>query len=169
MSADSPAAVLVDGDGNLVNVTEDDGVLRLAILGKVVIAPSPIPDTATAVTIAADTPLVVGAQPSIHSTEYIIPDGEAFTLQQLTAGAEGDPTEKGSKVEVYYFDGTVDHLIERVYVSGFSLSTSYPDVELARDGTPMVGDGSTKKIRIDRIRMSGTAQELDSVVRGFVQ
>jgi len=89
-------------------------------------------------------------------------------LEYLVAGAEGDPTAKGSKIEVLYYDGAAEHLVERIYLMGESVSV-YPNTSSARDGTAMTGNGSTKKVYLRRHRMSGTAQEVDAVARGYVQ
>ncbi|MHA2334281.1 MAG: hypothetical protein ACXAEU_19795, partial [Candidatus Hodarchaeales archaeon] len=104
---------------------------------------------------------------SLETHNYTITNGKTFYIQQIVVGAEGDPTEKGSKVEVHYFDGTTEHLIDRLYITGFTAFGSYPDASLARDDTELVGDGSTKTIRVKRIRMSGGTQEVDVVIRGY--
>lgn len=148
-----------------VVLDEQDGLRRIAVSGKVYSLPPAPPADTTPVTIPADTPLAIN-QDTHH--DYVIPNGKTFYLQQIVVGAEGDPTEKGSKVEVSYFDGTSYHVIERLYFTGFTQYGSYPDIGMARDGTALVGNGSTKKIRVSRIRLSGSTEEVDCVVRGYL-
>jgi hypothetical protein len=121
------------------------------------------------VTIDASSPLIVGPNPTSHTTEYVIANGKTFFIQQIIAGAEADPSEKGSKIEVAYFDGTTEHLVDRVYVTGFTQFGIYPDTSKTRDGTTMTGNGTTKVIRVKRQRMSTSGQEIDAVVRGYEQ
>jgi hypothetical protein len=147
-----------------VRVDPIDGIRRLQIEGKVVTAPAPPPPGGTAVTIAGDSPLSVS---TIEVTNYIIPNGVTFYVQQIVAGAEGDPTEKGSKIEVYFYDGTTEHIVDRIYITGFTQYGSYPNTGSSRDGTMMTGNGTTKTIRVKRIRIGGSAQEIDAVVRGY--
>jgi hypothetical protein len=104
---------------------------------------------------------------STHDTEYTISSGKSFIIQQIVVGAEGDPNEKGSKVEVVYDDGTTEHLVDRIYIAGTSLFGNYPDTGEARDGTSLDGDGSTKKLIIRRTRLGGATLEIDCVVRGY--
>jgi len=165
MAGDSPAAVLYTAAGNPVSVLldDEDGNYRLAIAGKIQLAAPQPPPSATKVTIAADTPIEIAAD---HDTEYIITDGKTFTIQMIAAGAEGDPTEKGSGAEIHYYDGSTYHLIDRLYLTGETIST-YPDTSQARDGTVLTGNGTTKKIVVRRKRYSGVGQEVDVVVRGY--
>lgn len=160
---------LVDGDGtNVVDVETDaaDGKQRLAIVGKVSVSAPATPPSATPVTIAGDTPLSIS---TTQNTEYVIPDGETFTLSVVEAGAAGDPTEKGSKIEVIYDEDGTEKIIERIYITGQTVAV-YPDTSEARDGTSLVGNAAgTYKIILRRIRLSGTSQEVDAVVRGYVQ
>lgn len=147
-----------------VDVDAVDGVRRLQITGKVTTSYPTAPPSTTPVTIDASTPLSIT---TTSTTEYTISNGKTFVIQQVSTGAEGDPTEKGSKIEIIYYDGTTEHLIERIYITGFTQFGVYPDTRTARDGTVMAGDGSTKKIRVKRYRLSGSAQEVDAVVRGY--
>lgn len=163
------SAVLIAGRENgtarIPSVTEDttDGKYRMAIDGKISISAPEPPPTATAVSVAADTPLDVSAS---ATTNYTITSGKTFTIQQLIAGAEGDPTEKGSKIEVHYVDSSsVEHIISRLYLTGESVDI-YPDTSEARDGTALTGTG-TELIRIYRIQFGGGTREIDAVVRGF--
>jgi len=143
---------LVDGAG---------GVTRLAV--DVNHNPEP-PAGATPVQFVADTPLAVAVA---ETAEYTIPNGKRFYLQQLQAGAEGDTTEKGNRVEVIYYDGAAEHVVARQYIMGQTQWINFPDVGAARDGTPIDGDGSTKKLRIVRERLGGSTQEVDAVVFGY--
>jgi hypothetical protein len=155
-----------DGAAQALDVREDsvDLVRRLQVEGRVsVMAPSPPPST-TSVSVAADNPLSISSN---ITTTYVITNAKTFHLQQITAGSEGDSTERGSCVEVSYYDGTTNHLIERVYLNGFTTSVSFNNVSKSRDGTTMTGNGSTKTIRVLRRRLSGASQEVDAVVRGY--
>lgn len=137
----------VDGNGNI---------------GVRVVATAP-PAGIDGTVIAADTPLTVGT----HVTSYVIPNGETFFLQQLLGGNE-DPS-KGASVEVIYYDGTTEHLVHRDYYNGATHAASFPDVSAARDGTAMIGDGSTKLIRVRRAKFSGSDIAIDAVVYGYTQ
>lgn len=186
----SPAAILFDSAGNPLSIQPDvaipadtplllagasdaasvarllqvDGSGRL----KTVVAPASPP--------AASTPISI-SQPEANlnvsnfaNTDYVIPNGQTFYLQQLTAGAEGDPTEAGSRVDVLYLDAaSAEHLITRIYVAGQTLSVAYADVSSARDGTALAGNGTTTRIRLRRIRKGGGSQEIDAEIRGYIQ
>ena len=137
----------IDGNGNI---------------GVRVVSTAP-PAGVDAIILAAGTPLTVGT----HDTDYVIPNGEVFYLQQLTGGNE-DPS-KGASVTIIYYDGTTEHIVHRDYYNGATHSTVFPDVGYARDGTLMVGDGSTKLIRVRRSKFSGTDIAIDAVVYGYAQ
>jgi len=147
-----------------VVVDSEDGKNRIAIEGKVSTSPPEPPAATTPVTIDGSNPLDLTGT---DTEDWIIPNGETFTLTQLIAGAEGDPTEKGSKVEVRYVDSSsVEHLISRVYITGFTTEI-YPATSQTRDGTSLTGDGVTTAIRIYREHFGGGTRELDAVVRGY--
>lgn len=191
--AQSPAALLIDSSGNVLPVAQDTTIpantpsllvagadasgkaQRLLVDGanrlKVTVAPSSPPPTATAIALAqaeASLSLTGGASP--HDTDYVIPNGVTVYLQSLSAGATGDPTESGSKVEAYYIDASsVAHLIGRLYVAGQSVFLAYADISRARDGTLMTGNGVTTKLRLRRTRLSNAAQEVDGELRGYYQ
>ena len=195
MAGESPAAILVDKDGNILTtisgtvsgtiglataisgregyvadvVTDTtDDFNRLAVSGKVSISPPPPPINADEVVIAADTPLEINNQNSPHDTAYVITSGKTLYVQQIVAGAEGDPTERGSKVEVIFNENGTEHIMERIYVAGFTQFGIYPDTSTARDGTLMVGNaGGTNTLIVRRARQSNSAQEIDAVIRGF--
>lgn len=151
--------VLYDGSGNPVTVSNDAGIHRVEIAGKVsVIGASPPPATTPAV-LFGDNPLSVGT----HDTTFVIPSGQTFYLQEIVAGNE-DPT-KGAVVEVLYNNGT-EHLIGRVYIAGQTLTIGYPNRSTARDGTALVGNG-TWTIILRRTKYSGTNIAIDAVARGY--
>ena len=150
-----------------IRVDPNDSKRRLQIEGKVLAVTTPIaPPSSTTVSIAADSPLSIN---TTTDTTYTIPNGVTFYLQQVVGGSEGDTSERGSVIEVFYYDGTTNHIVERVYVNGFTTYVAVNDLSKSRDATSMVGDGSTKLIRVRRRRLSGSAQEVDAVVRGYVQ
>ena len=152
--------VLYDAAGVAVTITDDAGVNRLEISGKVQTVGAIPPPATTAVVISADTPLTVGSA----DTAYLIPTGETFHLQQITCGNE-DPT-KGAVTTVIFDDGA-EHVIERVYTAGFTVQAGFADVVVARDGTPLLGNG-TNTIIVRRDKYSGTNIAIDAEVRGYV-
>ena len=149
-------------------------VARVSDEGKVSVAESPAtaPPGTTPFTLASDSPLEVGPNPTFQETvSSAIGNGLTLKIQFIAAGAAGDPSESGSKVEVYWREGAgpTDHLIERLYVSGATVYESLPDTSEARDGTPLNGDGSTTKVVVRRERLSNSAQEIDAVLRGYTE
>jgi len=156
---------IVELDGVTVETDPVDGKGRANVDARAYLAPPVVPAATTPVTISADSPLSLS---TVETAEHTIADGKSFHLQQVVYGAEGDPTEKGSRIDVIYFDGTTEHVIERVYVTGFTRQIT-PDTRVARDGTALgPGDaGGTKKIRVRRTRLSTSPQEVDAVVRGY--
>lgn len=151
--------VLYDAAGNAVTVTEDAGVYRVEINGKVSVVGALPPPSTTAAIIYADTPLSVGT----NDTAFVIPNGETFHLQNITCGNE-DPT-KGASVTVLFDDGT-EHVIARVYLGGQTLTIGYSDIALARDGTALVGNG-TNEIIVRRAKFSGSNIAIDAVATGY--
>jgi hypothetical protein len=151
--------ILYDKDGTAIGTFDDEGTRRLEIYGKVnVIGSVPPPSTAGFI-INADNPLIT----SSHDTALVIPTGEVFHLQEVTAGNE-DPT-KGAVTEIIYDDGA-EHLIERVYTNGQTISIGYPNLNVARDGTSLAGTG-TETIVVRRTKYSGSAIAMDSEIRGY--
>jgi hypothetical protein len=147
-------------DGTLVaTLTADAGVNRQEISGKVTVVGAAPPPATTAAIINADTPLTVGS----HDTSFVIPNGETFYLQNVTAGNE-DPT-KGASIEVIYDNGA-EHTIARVYIAGFTTSIGFNDLSEARDGTALVGNGAHEVI-VRRAKFSGTNIAIDAVVSGY--
>lgn len=142
--------------------TEDDGTLRVASS-----PPSPPPGTSEFVLAVDESNLSISTTDNKDSA--IIGNGITLFLQTVVAGAGGDPNEKGSKVEVYWVENGTEHLITRNYIAGQSVSTTLPDTSKSRDGTTMVGDGSTTFLRVRRVRLSNQLQEVDFGVRGYTQ
>jgi hypothetical protein len=157
------AASIQSADGTKdVTVVTDGTVERLAMDGKVqVIVNPPVPAGGTAVKVVNDTPL---SMTGTNDASHTIGTGKTFTLVSVIVGSEGDSTEKGSKVEVYYDNGT-EHLITREYVSGFTVQVS-PNTDTTRDNVSMAGTG-TETIIVRRTRLSGGAQEIDAIVQGY--
>lgn len=164
---------IIEGDvgisdaGTRAAVTTDstDGRNKVWIQGSVSIVSPEAPAAATAVMILGDSPLDMNN--TEDSTAYVIPDGETFTLQQIIAGAEGDTTERGTAIEVFYDDVGTDRLIFREYITGFTSSVTV-NLSEARDGTALTGNaGGTKTIFLRRRRLSGGSLEVDAVAFGF--
>ena len=151
--------VLYDGAGNPVTITNDAGVYRVEITGKVQTVGAIPPPATTPVRINADTPLTVRS----HDTSFVIPTGETFYMQAVTAGNE-DPT-KGAVIEVLYDNGT-EHLVERIYTNGETIQIGFPDLSSARDGTVLVGNGS-HTIVVRRTKYSGSNIAVDAGVQGY--
>jgi len=192
----SPAVLLYDADNNPIFkscgdsfqqshsaipmlVRKDDDTYCMPVLDsnfalKVSGSP-PVPPPATtpfglyAPRLGTSDPLVVGG--TEDSDSEAIGNGEKFYLQQLVPGAEGDPSDKGSKVEIYWVTGAgeVEHLLTRRYVQARSISYLYPNWHTTRDGTSMVGDGTYTKIRIRRTRMGGGSPEIDVELYGYLE
>ncbi len=151
-----------------INVDALDGKKRVSIEGKISVSPPEPPAAATPVSIAADSPLDVTGT---DDTDTEITTGDTFTIQQVTAGAEGDPTEKGAVIRVSYIDGSsVEHVIEQIYLTGQTVQI-FPDTSTARDGTTLLGvaGAGLGVIRIRREQFGGGTRELDVVLRGFEQ
>jgi hypothetical protein len=157
--ADAWPIALFDEDGNAIDTQLDAGVRRLEIAGKVQVTGAVPPPATTPVIIYAATPLSVGS----NDTSFTIPNGETFYLQGAIAGNE-DPT-KGASIEIIYDNGT-EHLIERVYTAGQTISIGYSDLSAARDGTALVGNGS-HAIIVRREKYGGTNIAIDAVVSGY--
>jgi hypothetical protein len=160
------------GDSRLVQLVEDaqePGLYRVLMSGKVSISAPPVPTGGTPQTIVADSPLAISQAQSPFLNEWEIPNGKKLVIQQIICGCQGDPSADGSKVEVFYWDGTTEHLIDRIYVTGQTQFGNYPDTDSARDdtvlnGLPTTGHGT---IRFYRSRLSNSAQEIDGVLRGY--
>lgn len=166
--SDSSAAVLYDASGNPVEVSLQDGIYKINIVGKVTVSPPPVPDAAVPVFLVADTPLAINSD--IDNTPFVIPSGKTFYLTQIVIGAAGDPTEKGSASELYFTPdgspGVNEKLVQRLYVAGFTATSHYEPFITTRDGTAMLGDG-TAALFIRRRRLSGSYQEVDCLVQGY--
>lgn len=141
--------------------------------GKLQVAaqpPQPPAGTTEFVLANSEAVLEIGGGDSPAETESaVIGNGVNLYIQQLVAGAAGDPSEKGSKVELYWREGAgpTDHLIDRVYVAGQTVVETLPDAHKARDGTVLTGNGTNTKLVLSRIRLSNADQEVDAIVRGY--
>lgn len=147
--------------------TESNGTLKVASQ-----PPSPPPGTTEFVLSINESNLEIGSPPTYHEDESsVIGSGNDLYLQLFSAGAMGDPSERGSRVDLLWREGSgpTDHIIERMYVSGQSVTISLPDVNKARDGTSMTGNGTNTKLVIRRYRLSNADQEVDAIVRGYYE
>jgi hypothetical protein len=158
-------AMAADGQGSARRILCDgEGKLKVAA------QPPTAPPGTTPFVLPGDTPLVVGPVPVYEeSASAVIGNGVKLYLQTLLAGAAGDPSEKGSRVEVLWEEGATPtrHLVTRVYVLGQSVLYTFPDVQVARDGTAMTGNGSNTKLILRRERLSVAAAEIDAEIRGY--
>jgi hypothetical protein len=166
------AAVDQSGNSRYLELIEDSieaGLYRLVVSGKMTLSIPPPPPGGTKVQISADNPLEISQATSPYLTEWEIPNGQTLFIQQALAGCQGDPSADGSKAEIYYWDGTTEHLVDRIYVVGQTQFGNYPDTDEARDGTALVGMPTAGEgtIRIYRSRLSNSSQEIDAVLRGF--
>lgn len=156
-----PIKITNAGGDKVATLTNDAGIIRQEIVGKVSVVGATAPPSTTAQEIFADIPLVVGT----HDTTFTIPDGETFHLQNITAGNE-DPS-KGAVIEVIFDNGS-EHVIERVYTNGSTVSISFNDVATARDGIALLGNGAgTSDIIVRRIKYAGTDIAIDAIVTGY--
>lgn len=147
-------------------LSETDGALIVAA------KPPSAPPGTTEFVLAGDTPLTIGPVPNYHETvSAAIGNGINLFIQTVSAGAAGDPTENGSKVELYWREGTgpTDHLITRIYLSGQTVNLVTPNINAARDGTQLTGNGTNTYLVIRRERLSTAAQEIDAEVRGYTE
>lgn len=151
--------LITSSAGNPVTVSEDASIYRLEVQGKVQTIGAISPPSTNTARINADAPLTAGS----HDTSFVIPNGETYHLQQITAGNE-DPT-KGAVFEIIYDDGT-EHVIARVYTAGQTISVGYSDLVQARDGTPLTGNGSNSII-VRRVKFAGSNIAMDCEVLGY--
>lgn len=151
--------VIYDGSGNPVTITEDAGVYRVEISGKVTVVGASPPPSTNEFFLFADSPLTTGD----NTTSKVVPNGETFHLQTFRCGNE-DPT-KGAVFEIFFNDGT-QHLVARFYANGETVEFGFADVTAARDGTVMVGNGSNT-IQVRRAKFSGSNIAMDAVLRGY--
>jgi len=148
-------------------LTEADGTVMVAAR-----PPKAPPGTTEFVLSQSEANLVVGPSPVYHETESsVIANGDNLYLQTVIGGAAGDPSEKGSKVEVYWREGAgpTDHLISRIYLMGQTVIETLPDVNKTRYGPAMTGNGTNTKLVVRRERISTSAQEIDAEVRGYTK
>jgi hypothetical protein len=148
-------------------LTDGDGVLKVANQ-----PPKPPPGTNEFVLAIAEGTLAIDAPPAYWETESaVIGNGLNLYLQLVTAGAAGDPSERGSRVDLLWREGAgpTDHVIERIYISGQSVTITLPEVNKARDGTTLTGNGTNTKLVIRRYRLSNAEAEVDAIVRGYTE
>ena len=149
---------------------QDDGSLIVAITPPV--PPAGANEFVMAVTEAE---LRVGASGDVSSPHTtigaVIGNALLLHLQLFTVGTEGDPAEAGSKVEIYWREGggPTDHLVERIYIDGETITVAVPSITKARDGTLMTGNGTDTRLVVVRTRTSTPAKEIDFVVRGYTK
>lgn len=109
---------------------------------------------------------------SPHTTlSSVLANGADLYLQSVEVGTAGDPSEAGSKVEVFWREGAgpTDHIIARVYSIGDTVAFQLPNTHKARDGTVLQGNGSNTYLGITRTRLSTAAKEIDAIVRGYTE
>jgi hypothetical protein len=151
-------------------LSEVDGALIVAAK-----PPTAPPGTTEFVMAVNEAELSVGSGGDVaspHTTESaIIGNTVNLFLQSVNVGTEGDPSEAGAKVEIYWREGAgpTDHLIERIFVAGDTKQITLPNINKARDGTAMTGNGTNTKLAITRTRLSASAQEVDFEIRGFTE
>lgn len=135
--------------------------------GTIVVPYPPVcPPGATEVNIYADSPLELSNSNSPHSTEHIITNSKTFKAQRVIIGAGHDPSEKGSQIELIYYNGT-EHVVARYFVENQTFEIHLGDLSKARDGTSMAGNGTTYKFIVRRTRLSSSAQMVDAHVQGY--
>jgi len=176
---DGNSTVSASGIG-VLGKTENDlfRFLQVEDTGKLVVAstpPAPPAGTTEFVLAVDESQLNVGAGGDVSSPHTtlgsVIASGVTLALQLITVGSEGDPSESGSKVEVYWREGVgpTDHLVERLYVTGETVTLSVPSITKARDGTIMTGNGVNTRLVAVRTRQSTAAEEVDFVIRGYTE
>jgi hypothetical protein len=156
------------GDGTTVaDVITDstDDINRVAVVGKVSITDPEPPAATTAVLIPAYDPLEISAT---DDTEYVIPDGKRLTIQTVYVTAEGDPTVKGSGVNIVYDMNGTEELVTMIHIMGQPYS-QYPNTAVTFDGTYLDGNtAGTNKVIVRRLRFSNNSLEVVGVVRGYL-
>ena len=168
--ANTPGLLVVgqDGDNHAHYMhVEGDGTLKVASR-----PPQPPAGSDEFVLAINEGELEISAPPAYHEDESsVIGSGDKLYLQLFTAGAAGDPSERGSRVDILWREGAgpTDHVIERMFVSGQSVTITLPDVHKTRDDTEMTGNGTNTKLVIRRYRLSNSSQQVDSVVRGYTE
>ena len=149
-------------------LSETDGALIVA--SRIPVAP---PGTTPFTLAVNEAELNVGAGGDVASPNTtlgsIIGSGVDVYVQNIGVGTEGDSSENGSVVEVYWREGAgpTDHLIDRIYVMGETVDVQLPNVHTARDGTALTGNGTNTRLAVVRKRLSLAALEIDFVVRGY--
>ena len=154
----SVPSVILDGD---------DSKWRVAIEGKVSVSPPEPPLTSGGrILVYADNPVIVPGNQA-RDTVFVIDDTKRLFIQQVIVGAEGDPTESGSTIRLYYSPdgGTTELLIQKFYVGGQSYTITFPNLDETRDGTPIDGVATGQgQLIVRRERQGGGNQEIDATV-----
>ena len=195
MAGESPAVILYDADANPMAVSDGVAVpantkgillmgeteegkaerLRLEEDGKIKVAsqpPVPPPGTTPFQLSQNDAELVITGTGSPHITDSaVIDDTLNLYLQIIIIGSQGDPAIDGTRIEIVWVEGATptEHIISRIYVAQQTIATVVPDINKARDGTQLTGDGSTTKLRIKRSRLAQQGIEVDAEVRGYIK
>ena len=151
-------SVLLDGD---------DSKWRVAIEGKVSVSPPEPPATSGGrILIYADNPAIVPGNQT-RDTVFVIDDTKRLFIQQVIVGAEGDPTESGSTVRLFYSPdgGTTELFIQKFFVAGNSYTISFPNLDETRNGTKIDGVATAQgQLIVRRERQGGGNQEIDATV-----
>lgn len=151
--------------------------LRVDGSGRLAVTPSPPtapPGTTEFSFVVSESELNVGSGGDVSSPHTtvgsIIANGINLFLQSIEVGTEGDSSENGSVIEVFWrTSGPTDHLISRLFVAGQSIQVALPNTNSTRDGTAMTGDGVDTRLVVVRRRLSTAALEIDFVIRGFTE
>jgi hypothetical protein len=85
----------------------------------------------------------------------------------MIIGAGHDPSERGTQVDLIYYDGSTEHVVARFFVENTTFEIQLADISKARDGTTMTGNGTTKKLIIRRTRLSSADQRVDVHVQAY--
>jgi hypothetical protein len=167
--ANTPALLIsgADSSGNAKRLLLDSNQqLRTAA------APPQPPDGTTEFVLAVpDVDLELDGDASPGDTlSAVIGNGTNLFIQSVSGGAAGDPTERGSRIDILWQEGAgpTYHVIARYYVGGQTVAVTFADINKARDGTQLQGNGSNTRLVIRRYRLSNGAQEVDAEVRGYL-
>lgn len=176
----APDGTAIGTAGNPVLLGGSDGLnLRTLLVSptgqlNVIVSPPVPPAGATEFVFAvSESQLRVGSGGDVASPHdadsAVIANGTTLKVQLVEVGTEGDPTESGSKIEVYWVTaGPVLHLLTRLFVNAESTVFTFPSISKARDGTLMVGNG-TNFLRVRRSRFSAAQKQIDFAVRGYTE
>lgn len=93
-----------------------------------------------------------------------ISNGQNLFIQSLLVGSE--QSGRGSKVELFWVNGATETLITRVIVNGPSRLYTFGDLNFARGGVQLTGNG-TAFLRMVRDRLDGGRRMVLAEVRGY--